>query len=179
MAAMAGGLAVGVLSSRVLPPMLAAATGSMRARFGEGPFERLKEDHRHILTILERMLAAPDGSRAGQAPLFLSLKRTLAKHALAEEDVVYPMLSVTAGATEAAKRLYSEHADVKIHLYQLETALRDGTSWASPLRSLRDLLVPHIRSEEEVEFPKLERLMDERISRTATGKIRREEAMIL
>jgi iron-sulfur cluster repair protein YtfE (RIC family) len=178
MATLAGGLAMGVVASRVLPPIIAAATGSVRVMLGESPFEQLKRDHRRIFTLLDTMLAA-DEALGEQDALFLVLKRTIAKHALAEEDVVYPVLHTSAGAADAAKRLYEEHADVKIHLYAIETALKSHGNASAPLRSLNDLLSRHIRDEEDVEFPKLQALMDARESRAASGQIRREEAMIL
>jgi hypothetical protein len=178
MATLAGGLAMGVVASRVLPPMLAAATGSVRVMLGESPFEQLKRDHRRIFTLIDTMLGADD-SVAEQGAVFLALKRTLAKHALAEEDVVYPVLHSSAGAADAAKRLYEEHADVKIHLYAIETALKSHGNASGPLRSLNDLLSRHIRDEEDVEFPKLQALMDSREGRATSGQIRREEAMIL
>src|SRR5688500_10612080 len=52
-AAAATGLAVGVVGSRLLPPMVAGVTGSMRASLGADPFERLMRDHRQIETILD------------------------------------------------------------------------------------------------------------------------------
>jgi hemerythrin superfamily protein len=179
MAAVAGGLAMGVLGSRLLPPLVAGATGSVRARLGQDPFERLRHDHRHILSILDQMSQAPDDSTTRRMPLFLSLKRTLGKHALAEEDVVYPLLHEDVGAIEATRQLYREHAEMKIHLYEPERTLKSDASWAERVRSLRDLVARHVRDEEDVQFPKLQQLMDERRSRTVSGQIHREEAMIL
>ena len=179
LAAVAGGVAVGVLGSRLLPPMLAMANGSVRARLGEGPFERLKQDHRQILSILDRMAERSDDGMASQGALFLSLKRTLAKHALAEEDIVYPVLHERAHAAEDAKKLYSEHADMKIHLYGLEDALKQGHNVDTRVQALRSLIRRHVEEEESVQFPRLETLMDEQLSRATPGQIRREEAMIL
>src|ERR671933_348079 len=51
-AAVASGLAVGVVGSRLLPPLVASAAGSVRATLGENPFERLTEDHRSVLALL-------------------------------------------------------------------------------------------------------------------------------
>jgi iron-sulfur cluster repair protein YtfE (RIC family) len=177
--AVAGGLAMGVLGSRLLPPVLAAAAGSMSTRLGEDPFERLKADHRDILGILGRMQDAGQSSRPRLAALFLSLKRTLGKHALAEEDVVYPVLHAQAGAEEAAKRLYAEHGDIKIHLYAIEQALKDGGGWAPHVQALQTLVARHIQDEELVEFPRLQRSLGADRSRTLAGQIRREEAMLL
>jgi iron-sulfur cluster repair protein YtfE (RIC family) len=151
----------------------------VRARFGHDPFERLRRDHRQILATLDRMLQVREDSMARRGALFLSLKRTLARHALAEEDVVYPALHGPAGAADAARNLYGEHAEMRIHLYALEQALMDGASWGVQLPALRDLVARHIRTEEDVEFPRLQATLDARGSRTVASRIRREEAMIL
>jgi hemerythrin superfamily protein len=179
LAVVAGGVAVGVLGSRLLPPMLAMANGSVRARLGEGPFDRLKQDHRQILAILDQMVERDDDGMTSQGAMFLSLKRTLAKHAMAEEDIVYPVLHERAHAAEEAKRLYSEHADMKIHLWGLEDALKQGLDWDTRVQALRSLIRRHVEDEESVQFPRLESLMDEQLSRATPAQIRREEAMIL
>ena len=57
----------------------------------------------------------PD-ERAKRARLFLKLKRTLAKHATAEEDVVYPLLTGPGEREDAARALYDDHAEMKIAL---------------------------------------------------------------
>lgn len=178
-AAVAGGLAVGVVSSRLLPPLLAGAAGSVRASFGENPFERLMQDHRSVLSLLERLVAASEGSSARRMAIFLAVKRALAKHALAEEDVVYPLLQTKGNAATAAKQLYSEHADMKVHLYELEMAVAGGAAWAERARSLQTLIARHIREEEDVHFPKLQGLLDAEGRRRLGGQVRREEALIL
>jgi iron-sulfur cluster repair protein YtfE (RIC family) len=178
-AAMAGGLAVGILGSRLMAPMFAAANGAMRARLGEDSFELLIQDHRHIISTLEEMERAPGDSLARRARLFLTLKRTLAKHALAEEDVVYPLLHQEVHDVKESKRLYNDHADAKIALFELERLLKNKADWTVQVRSLRELLQKHIREEEDVEFPKLRRMLSERKSRRLSGLIHREEALVL
>jgi hemerythrin superfamily protein len=178
-AALAGGLAVGILGSRLLPPVLSAATGAVRVGLGQDPFDRLAQDHRRILAILDQMLQVRDGALARRGALLLSLRRTLTRHALAEEDVIYPMLHGPAGAADAARSLYAEHAEMKIHLYALEQALTNGASWGVQLPTLRDLIARHIRAEEDVEFPRLQEALDARARRTTAAQIRRAAAMIV
>jgi iron-sulfur cluster repair protein YtfE (RIC family) len=178
-AAVASGLAVGVVGSRLLPPLLAGAAGSVRAGFGENPFDRLMQDHRSVLALLERLAGASEESAARRMAGFLAVKRALAKHAMAEEDVVYPLLQSKGNAATAAKQLYSEHAEMKVHLYELEMALSSGTAWAERVRTLQALIARHIRDEEDVQFPKLQELLDAEGRRHLAGQVRREEALIL
>ncbi len=91
-AVIAGGVAVGVIGSRLLAPVMASASGTVRARLGADPFDRLIQDHEEIKSILRKMETVGTDAPAQRMKLFLALKRTLAKHAMAEEDVVYPQL---------------------------------------------------------------------------------------
>ena len=177
--AIAAGVAAGVIASRLLPPMAAQAVGGIRARSGGDPFDRLVQDHRRILSLLDRMQEAPENHRGERTKLFLQLKRTLAKHALAEEDIVYPLLHQEVHAVQESKQLYDEHADIKIHLFELERMLKANENWSRRVESLRDLVERHARDEEQVEFPKLREALDNRKKRTLTQHIRREEALVL
>jgi iron-sulfur cluster repair protein YtfE (RIC family) len=178
MAAAATGVAAGVLGSRLLPPLVANLTGSVRTSFGADPFERLVRDHRQIERRLDDMLRASEQPVSRRLPLFLALKRSLGKHALAEEDVVYPILHEEAGVA-SAQQLYAEHAEMKVHLYELEQALMTDAGWTEHVTMLRTLIGRHIREEEDVHFPKLQAMMDKGRRRMVAGQIRREEALIL
>ena len=114
-----------------------------------------------------------------RAPLFLTLKRTLAKHSMAEEDVIYPLLHDEANRAERARHLYEEHAEIKIHLFELENMLKSGADWTDRVRQLRDLISSHIREEEMEQFPTLRGMLNDTRRNSVSGLIRREEAMIL
>ena len=179
LALLLGGLAAGVVGSRLFPPLIAMANGSGRVRRGHDPFELLIEDHRMLLSTLDQMLEQPAESIAKRASLFLALKRKLAKHALAEEDVVYPLLHNEGRDTAASKELYDEHADMKILLFELEELLKSGGDWSREVRSLRDLIQDHVNEEEQVVFPKLKQIFDENRIAKISSQISREEALIL
>lgn len=173
--ALAGAVA-GFLAARVLPPLLAQAGGRMAP---SDPFDRLAQDHRAILDLIDRMEWADGNSSRGT--LLLRLKRRLTTHALAEEDVIYPLLREEVGEAEAVKQLYAEHGDIKIHLYVLEAMLsgmEDG-DWQARVRSLRELIAKHAEQEEEVEFPRLRRLLKDHELTVVAGKMQREKALVL
>jgi len=179
MATIAGGLAVGIIGSRLLAPIVATANGALRGRRGHDPFELLIQDHREISSLLQAMEAAPPDATMRRTTLFLRFKRALAKHALAEEDVVYPLLYGQVHAQEASKHLYDEHADMKIHLYELDQLLKDKADWRGRVADLRDLIEGHIRQEEDLEFPKLRQALRDKASGHIASQIHREEALIL
>lgn len=174
-----GGVALGVLGSRLLPPLLASAFGSVRARRNDDPFDLLIQDHREIASCLDRMEKTQTDSTAKRTMLFLMLKRKLAKHAMAEEDVVYPILKSQAHDQPPSEHMYEEHADMKVALFELENMLKNGQDWSQRVRSLRDLIQHHVQQEESEVFPRLRQMMDQDRQSTVSGQISREEAMVL
>jgi iron-sulfur cluster repair protein YtfE (RIC family) len=172
-----GGILVGILSARVLPPFLARACGTARARAGRDPFESLIADHRRFRDLLAKMDEATGTIQRPQ--LLLRLKRGLAAHAMAEEDVVYPMLQDEAGAKPDPTHLYAEHAALKVLLFRLEKKVLDGGDWTEEVGAMTALLTEHARHEEEVDFPRLRELLGKEGGVTLARKISREKALVL
>ncbi len=174
-----GGVAAGIIGSRILPPLIGLLTGTRRASAGADPFSLLMDDHRKILSTLDQMIGTPADSKFQRSRLFLMLKRKLAKHALAEEDVVYPIVHGQAGDLDKSKHLYDEHADMKVYLHDLEQKLKSGAEWNSVVEALRDLVRRHAEEEEQQIFPELRRHLTASQLPKISGEISREEAMIL
>jgi hemerythrin superfamily protein len=174
-----GGVAAGMVGSRLLPPVFAAMTASNRARAGGDPFALLIEDHRQIRSILDEMVAAPTASTVRRGRLFLMLKRKLAKHAMAEEDVVYPIVRSDSANGGERKHLYDEHADMKILLHTVESQLKAGEDWTTSVLPLRDLIRRHAEEEESTIFPELRRELGREMLPKVSGQISREEALIV
>jgi hemerythrin superfamily protein len=174
LAGFAGGMLVGMLAGRLLPPVVAQATGM--ARGGGDALDGLIADHHRFLDLAERMQDARSPLQRSQ--LLLRLKRGLAAHAMAEEDAVYPALWDQDGSEAAVQQLYQEHAEIKHHLYRLEMALREDGAWRQQSHELAELLERHAHKEEEEEFPKLRQRLDERAQRLLGGAVQREKALI-
>lgn len=174
---MAGGVALGVIGSRLLAPVVSMGSGALRSK--RDPFDLLEEDHRVILQTISQMEDVGEESTGKRTALFLALKRKLAKHALAEEDVVYPLLTDEAQRRNAAKQLYDEHAEMKILLFEIERALMRAESWAVPLRSLRQMVERHAREEESEQFPRLREVLNKKKFKEVASQVHREEALIL
>jgi iron-sulfur cluster repair protein YtfE (RIC family) len=152
--------------------------GSRRVRTGGDPFKQLITDHRKILGVLDQMRACDTESGLRRSALYLMLKRKLAKHAMAEEDVVYPIVHGSAEG-DRRKHLYDEHADMKILLFDLEEKLKNRSDWTSTVRRLRDLVHQHADEEETIIFPQLRQQLGRENSPRVSGQISREEAMIV
>lgn len=180
LAMFAGGAVAAIIASRLLPPLTAQATGTARAKAGyRDGFDTLVRDHRKILSLLTRMERSPDNAVIDRTQLLLRLKRQLAMHALAEEDVIYPLLHGRAHEAGDARHLYEEHADMKMHLFTLEETPKDDPYWIETLRDLKALIEEHVRQEEDVDFPKLRRMLGKRETAHISGSVQREKAFIL
>lgn len=180
-AAFVGGVLTGMIASRLLPPLLARASGTAWAAMGRDPFDELIADHRKLVALLTEMEQSQGRGRSNfhRTQLLLRFKRRLAAHALAEEDVAYPLLHDAAKAADDAKHLYAEHADMKIHLHALEQMPKDDPAWTARARALRQLIEEHARQEEEVEFPKLRQALGHQERTRLSGDLSCEKALIL
>jgi len=173
------GAAGGVLLGRFLPLLLANASGLARGAAGGDPFAGLIEQHRTLLSLLDKMERLPASDWTKRKLAFLAFKRTIGKHAMAEEDIVYPLLKTEAERHEATQKLYREHASMKIHIFELESAIGQENEWRDAVLALRSEIEPHAREEEESEFPRLRELLDEKRTAELARKIRQEEALVV
>jgi hemerythrin superfamily protein len=177
--AFGAGALVMLAMSRLMPPVAGRAIGSIRAMTGTDPFEALAQDHRKLLALLDTIAETPNDAVGRRTAMLFQAKRMLSAHALAEEDIVYPMLCDDAHRREQASRLYREHADLKIRLFELEHKAKDDPSWVEDLRALRRVVAEHAREEEESEFPKLRAALGEQRTASLLGEVGREKAMLL
>ena len=173
------GFAAGFVLSRLAPSLWAQVRGAAGSALGEDPFAELIRQHRTLLSLLDRMEQTPASAAGRRVFLLLAFKRTIAKHALAEENVAYPVLYGEAGRPDAAEQLYREHADMKIHLFALQKDLRDEEGWKTHVHALRDEIREHARQEEDEVFPQLRELSQARQSSELSRDLRQEEAFIV
>ena len=166
-------------ATRIAPPFAGRAFGSLRAMAGTDPFDALARDHQKVLALFDRIEATDSSQIARRTAMLLQVKRMLTAHALAEEDIVYPMLHDDAQRREQAKKLYREHAEMKVRLFELEHKAKDDPSWIEELRALHRIVAEHAREEEQSEFPKLRAALDEKQCTSLLGEVSREKSMLL
>ena len=176
---LAAGAVGGLLVGRFLPVLLANLTGAFGGALGQDPFANLIAEHRELLSLLDQMESTPVVRRLKRVTLFLQFKRLIGKHALAEEDIIYPMLQTDAEREEAAQKLYKEHAGMKISLFELERSIGEDDGWRLRVQDLRNEIAPHAQQEEEVEFPQLRKIMNDQESAELGRKLHREESLLV
>jgi iron-sulfur cluster repair protein YtfE (RIC family) len=173
------GAAGAVVLGKVLPLAFANAVGTVRGIRGGDPFKGLIREHRELLSLLDKMERTPADNPAKRMALFLAFKRTIGKHAMAEEDIVYPLLQHDGEREQEARKLYEEHAKMKVLLFELERSADDQQQWINNVRALRNEIVPHTRREEQVEFPELKARLNRVKTAELSRKIEQEEALVV
>ncbi len=137
---------------------------AMQAASGGGHLdwdEALKTEHDATRAIFDKIEKTDDSQTTMRATLLMKLKAALSKHAIEEENVIYPAMR-DANFTHDADALNGEHGYVKTFLYELENMAKDSPGWLPKVREFRSMIEEHIKMEECEVFPKLrEHLSDE------------------
>ena len=123
-------------------------------------FDILKAEHEATLALFDKLEATADDQTWVRSHLLMKLKAALGKHALQEEDVIYPALR-EANSAHDADALNSEHGYVKTYLYELETMPNDSPEWLARVRDFRSMLQEHMRMEEDQVFPTFRNTLSE------------------
>ncbi|HTX93924.1 MAG TPA: hemerythrin domain-containing protein [Mycobacterium sp.] len=124
----------------------------------------LVSQHEQIKSLFAQTLSASGQERE---KAFVELRRLLAVHETAEEEIVHPRAKrkLADGAAVVDKRLHEEH-EAKTVLQNLEKLDVDSAEFTQQLTELRDAVVDHAEHEEQEEFSKLgEELSSEELER--------------
>lgn len=84
--------------------------------------------------------------------LLTKIAYALTKHAIEEENVIYPALMEN-GREDQARHLTEDHGDVKTYIYELRRTPTDDPRWIDTARQFFTELQEHVREEEEDIFP--------------------------
>jgi hemerythrin superfamily protein len=135
--------------------------------------EALKNEHAMTLALFDQLEATGDDATTSRAGLLMKIKYALSKHALQEENVIYPALR-EANEAHDADELNGEHGYVKTYLYELENMAKDSPDFIARVRSFRTLLEGHMRMEEDRVFPALRAKMSDEQNRKLTLAMNKE-----
>ncbi len=139
--------------------------------------EALANEHRMTLMTFDKIEATSDDQTTMRSHLLAKLKYQLTKHALEEENVIYPALR-QANIAHDADSLEGEHGYVKTYLYELETMPNGSAEWLARVRDFRTMIEEHMRMEEEEVFPTLATSLSEAQSSRLTAMMNKEGAKI-
>jgi hemerythrin superfamily protein len=167
-AAAAAGVAVGLAANygrKVMIQGIGATAGDWA--------DVLAAEHAAVLALFDKLEATEDSQTWIRGYTFTRIRNALGKHALEEENVVYPALR-EANEAHDADALNAEHGYVKTYLYELDNMPKSSPEWIERVRAFRALLEEHMRMEEDEVFPRLRAQLDEgqnaRLSAAVAGE---------
>lgn len=119
----------------------------------------LKEQHEQIKELFARVNSS-SGQEREEA--FYSLRRLLAVHETAEEEIVHPAArkALPDGESLIDARLQEENEAKKL-LSELEDLEVDSAAFQTTFSTLERAVLAHARAEEELEFARLESVFDQ------------------
>ena len=135
--------------------------------------DQLAAEHAMVLAIFDKIEATSDTQTTIRTHLLTKLKNALGKHAIEEENVIYPALR-DANSTHDADALNAEHGYVKTYLYELENMRKDSPDWIARVRDFRAMIQEHMKMEEDEVFPGLKRTLSEEQNAKLTAAMNRE-----
>jgi hemerythrin superfamily protein len=167
-AAAVAGAAVG-LAANYGRKIMVQGLGAMAGDWAE----MLAAEHDAVLALFDRIEATEDSQTWVRAHLLTKVRNALGKHALEEENAVYPALR-EANEAHDADALNAEHGYVKTYLYELDNMPKSSPEWIDRIRALRDLLEEHMRMEEDEVFPRLRAQLSEEQNAKLSAAVARE-----
>ena len=120
----------------------------------------LEEQHEEIKRSFERVKAASGNARE---EAFIALRRLLAVHETAEEEIVHPAArSALPNGSAVVEARLSEENEAKKVLAELETLDVDSAEFGTLLGRLERSVIVHAAAEEREEFAQLANILDQR-----------------
>jgi iron-sulfur cluster repair protein YtfE (RIC family) len=116
--------------------------------------DALRAEHRATIALIDAIEETETDDVAKRTVLLTQLKHALGKHALQEENAIYPKMRER-GLLEPAKQLNEEHGEIKRLLFDLTELDRADPQWIAKVHELRSNLETHMAAEEEELFPQL------------------------
>jgi hemerythrin superfamily protein len=164
----AAGIALGVLA------MIGRKVAVQAPTFLAGEWdEALAAEHKAVLLLFDALQATEARNTTKRTILLAQMKHALAKHALQEENVVYPALR-DAGEVEGADELNKEHGYVKQYLYELENMPNDSPKFLDTVAKFRADIEDHMQEEEQDLFPKLRAQLSPEKNKHITAMMNKE-----
>ncbi|HEY0546387.1 MAG TPA: hemerythrin domain-containing protein [Pyrinomonadaceae bacterium] len=124
-------------------------------------FELLKQDHKKVSGIFEKLEPTTERAEKTREELFTQLKQELDVHAAIEEQIFYPSIKEADETHEITLEAYEEHAVIKQLLSELEADPKDTEEWKAKLTVLKENVEHHVEEEEGEMFPKAKKVLSE------------------
>jgi len=111
-------------------------------------FTLLKQDHKTVADLLEKIDQTTERGIKTREDLFSKLKTELDVHAKIEETVFYPALENEKETRDITLEAFEEHRLVKQLLSELESMSKDAEEWTAKFTVLKENIEHHVEEEE-------------------------------
>lgn len=135
--------------------------------------EALAAEHQAVLALFDKLEATGDEQTWIRAHTLTRIRNALGKHALEEENVIYPALR-EANEAHDADALNAEHGYIKTYLFELDNMPKAGPAWLARVCEFRAMLQEHMRMEEDEVFPAFRAGLTDEQSAKLTAAMMRE-----
>ena len=122
-------------------------------------FELLKEDHKRVAAIFEKLEPTTERALKTREELFAKLKNELEAHTQIEEQIFYPALKQEEETRDITLEGIEEHHVVKTLLEEMEAMPVDSEEWTAKLSVLKENVEHHVEEEEDEMFPKARKVL--------------------
>lgn len=163
-----GGLVVGLMANAGRK----VAMQLMESTVGEWD-DILKAEHDATLMIFDKLQETGPDNTAKRKMFLLQLKHALTKHALEEENVIYPTMRNN-GLNDEADDLNKDHGYVKQFLFELGTMEPSDDAWGAKVAEFRRHIETHMREEENTLFPTLREKLSVEANAEMTSLLNKE-----
>lgn len=123
----------------------------------------LEKQHRKVEAIFKKL----EGGRSEAAPLLTELANDIAAHMMIEQEIFYP--AVREVKEDLVLEAYEEHAVAEFALKRLLETKPSDETFLAKVTTLKELIDHHVKEEEDVLFPKVEKEIEEKLL-TELGK---------
>jgi hemerythrin superfamily protein len=148
---LATGAAIGLAAGLVLPQARKMMMQAPALAAGDW-VAALKAEHRMVEKMFDHLLKTSDGDMLKREALLTKIAYALNKHAVEEENVVYPALKEN-GRPDEARHLTEDHAQIKTFIYDLRRTSSKDPTWIDTARQFWATVQEHVREEEQEIFP--------------------------
>lgn len=154
---LATGAALGFMAGLALPHARKAVMQGPSIAAGDWA-DALMAEHRMVEKAFQALLATDQGDHLKRQMLLTKIAYALTKHAIEEENVIYPAL-MEHGRGEMARHLTEDHGQVKTFIFELRRMSTEEVGWIEKAHSFFESLQHHVREEEEEVFPSFREML--------------------
>ena len=136
----------------LLPSIILTRRAAAQQSTSGDAFQILIDDHRKVDQMLQQIGSTDDTQK--RMALVRQLADALTRHAVAEENVIYPAVRQKSLTGLDAMTSVKDHADIKTYLYVLQNTT-DKAEWQEQFEALKEEIKSHVEQEESDMFPAL------------------------